>query len=116
MPRKKKTETPVEVTEEVKVEETPVEVTEEVKVEETPEVTEEFKMESELPPTTSNTGAVTCEKLFVRSKPSKSGSFVAVIIKGTEIEIDHSGSTSDFYRVKVGDKYGYCAKEFIKII
>jgi len=91
MPRKKKTETPVEVTEEVKVEETPVEVT-------------------------SNVGVVTCEKLFVRSKPSKSGSFVAVIINGTEVEVDHSGSTSDFYRVKVGDKYGYCAKEFVKIV
>lgn len=108
MPRKKKTETLVEVTEEVKVEETPVEVTEEVKEE---PIVEETPVE-----VTSNTGAVTCEKLFVRSKPSKSGSFVAVIIKGTEIEIDHSGSTSDFYRVKVGDKYGYCAKEFIKII
>ena len=108
MPRKKKTETPVEVTEEVKVEEIPVEVTEEVKeepiVEETPEAT------------TSNTGVVTCEKLFVRSKPSKSGSFVAVIIEGTKVEVDHQESTSDFYRVKVGDKYGYCAKEFIKIV
>lgn len=112
MPRKKKTETPVEVTEEVKVEETPVE--------ETPEVTEEVKEEpivEETPEaTTSNAGVVTCEKLFVRSKPSKSGSFVAVIIKGTEVEVDHSGSTSDFYRVKVGDKYGYCAKEFVKIV
>lgn len=108
MPRKKKTETPVEVTEEVKVEETPVEVTEEVKEE---PIVEEIPVA-----TTSNAGVVTCEKLFVRSKPSKSGSFVAVIIKGTEVEVDHSGSTSDFYRVKVGDKYGYCAKEFMKII
>lgn len=108
MPRKKKTETPVEVTEEVKVEETPVEVTEEVKEE---PIVEETPVE-----VTSNTGVVTCEKLFVRSKPSKSGSFVAVIIKGTKVEVDHSGSTSDFYRVKVGDKYGYCVKEFVKII
>lgn len=114
MPRKKKTETPVEVTEEVKVEETPVEATEEV--EETPEVTEEVKVEETPAAITSNAGVVTCEKLFVRSKPSKSGSFVAVIIKGTEVEVDHSGSTSDFYRVKIGDKYGYCAKEFVKIV
>lgn len=112
MPRKKKTETPVEVTEEVRVEETPVEETLEV----TEEVKEEPIVEETPEATTSNTGVVTCEKLFVRSKPSKSGSFVAVIIKGTEVEIDHSGSTSDFYRVKVGDKYGYCVKEFIKIV
>ena len=58
-----------------------------------------------------------CDRLNVRSGPSKDSEVACIIDKSTEVEIDlQSSTTDDFYKVKLSDgQEGYCMKKFIKI-
>lgn len=63
------------------------------------------------------TGVVTgCEKLFVRTKPNKESNHITIIPKDTEVQINLSESTEDFYKVTTSMSFeGYCMKKFITI-
>lgn len=58
-----------------------------------------------------------CEKLNLREKPSKDGKVLAVLNKGTEVEVyTQAPTTPDFYKVKTASGLeGYCMKQFITI-
>ena len=81
------------------------EVKEEVK-EEVVEVKEEKKPEV--------IGVVTCEKLNIRKVPN--GAKVCEVVKGTEMMIDESNSTHDWYAIStVSGIEGFCMKKFVSI-
>ena len=57
-----------------------------------------------------------CKKLNVRAEPDINADVICVIDKGTEVSIDMSESTEDFYAVYlVSGVEGYCMKEFIAV-
>lgn len=62
-----------------------------------------------------------CEKLNVRSKANVNSDVVCVINKGSEVEIDESKSTKDFYAVTVSNIVkktsvsGFCMKKYITV-
>ena len=96
---------------------TPVEfpIVEDLKLQEGDIVTEEGIIQADTPKTV--TGIVTgCEKLYVRTKPSKESNHITIIPKETEIQINLSESTEDFYKVTTSMGIeGYCMKKFITI-
>ena len=62
-------------------------------------------------------GVVTgCSRLNVRAKPDTDASVVCVIPKSSEVTIDESESTEDFYKVcTAAGAEGFCMKEFIEL-
>lgn len=61
-------------------------------------------------------GVVTdCDLLNVRNKPSVKSNVICTIKSGTEVEIDETKSSRDFYKVCSKDFNGYCMKKFITI-
>ena len=60
-----------------------------------------------------------CEKLNVREKPNVKSVVACIITKGTEVEIDESKSSREFYRVSSTSKTegfaGYCMKKYITV-
>ena len=63
-------------------------------------------------------GCVNPARLNVREEASKTAKIVTVITKDSEVEINLSESTEDFYRViniNGEPTLGYCVKEFITI-
>ena len=63
-------------------------------------------------------GCVNVAKLNVREEANKTAKIVTVIAKDSEVEINLSESTDDFYRVinvNGEETFGYCVKEFITI-
>lgn len=61
-------------------------------------------------------GVVTdCERLNVRSKPSKTGNVICVVNRDSKLIIDNNASTLDWYKVCAENgAEGYCMKKFIK--
>lgn len=104
-----------EVKEEAVVEET-VEVTEieEVAVEET---VEEQVVEPEVEEEKQITGKVAgCARLRVRKTPNTTADVLCEIDENSEVVIDESKSTVDFYAVTTSaGAEGFCMKKFIKI-
>lgn len=62
-------------------------------------------------------GCVTnCFKLNVRKNPSREADVVCIIEAGSDVEIDESGSTEDFYKIYTATgQEGYCMRRFIDI-
>ena len=62
---------------------------------------------------------INCEKLNVRKEASKTAEVVCVINKNTELTVNVTNSTEDFYKVYTTNNEvlveGYCVKDFIKI-
>lgn len=54
-----------------------------------------------------------CEKLNMRSKPSKQADVICILTKGDKVEIVET--KDEFYNVKFEDSKGFCMKEFIEI-
>ena len=55
-----------------------------------------------------------CSKLNVRSEPKSDASIVCVIEQKSEVEIDMSQSTDDFYKVCLASGIeGFCVKSYI---
>ena len=63
------------------------------------------------------TGIVTnCVKLNVRKEPNKDSDIISVLNQYTEVNIDLTNSTEDFYKITTFDGLdGYCMKIFIAI-
>lgn len=63
------------------------------------------------------TGIVTsCVKLNVRKEPNKDSDIISVLNQYTEVNIDLTNSTEDFYKITTFDGLdGYCMKRFIAI-
>ena len=61
-------------------------------------------------------GVVECERLYMRGKPSKESKHLAILPKNTEVTIDETESTEDFYKVcTAAGIEGYCMKKFIVV-
>ena len=62
-------------------------------------------------------GIVTnCSRLNVRKKPNKEAKILAVIDEGTELTVNLSRSTRNWYSVSLeSGLYGYCMTEYIDI-
>lgn len=59
---------------------------------------------------------IDCSCLALRSEPSFDSYMAAIIDVGTEIEVNESQSTDEFYHVTLSNgKTGFCKKSFIKI-
>ena len=129
MPEIPEEEKEEEVKEEIK-EEVSDEIPEEVKDEEVvseditaPTDDEEVKEEviegiptNGLPKAT----VVNCEKLFLRSEPSKESEALIILDKQDDLLVDEANSTEDFYKIIVVTNplekmVGYCVKKFIEI-
>ena len=55
-----------------------------------------------------------CEKLYVRTEPSKDSEPLCIIEKDAELTVDLEKSTSLFFKVKTASGIeGYCMKDFI---
>ena len=59
-------------------------------------------------------GVVNCERLFVRKKPDKSAGIATVIMQGTKVKILEK-CAEPFYKVRVNNIEGYCAKGYIDL-
>lgn len=59
-------------------------------------------------------GKVTALWVAVRSKANFTSSISKVLVKGSKVTIQ--ATSGDFYKVKSGDKTGYIAKKYIKIV
>lgn len=84
------------------------------------ETTEPVVAEPVAPVVQTKVGVVAnCEKLNVRKKPNVGADVVTIITRGTEVEIDKSKSTKEFYKVRSTSTTegfdGYCMKKFISI-
>lgn len=59
---------------------------------------------------------VNCAKLRIREHPNINAIVAAEIEKGSEVKIDESKSTAEFYAVITGSGLeGYCMKDYIQI-
>lgn len=59
---------------------------------------------------------VDCIKLNIREAPDKNSESIGVIECGTELMVDETQSTDEFYNVCLGSGVeGYCMKQFIQI-
>lgn len=57
-----------------------------------------------------------CKKLYVRKEPSKNSEPVSIVEEGSELAIDITHSTDDFYKViTLNGIEGFCVKEYVKI-
>ena len=72
----------------------------------------------EVVPEIPKVGTVTgCTKLNVRAKPAATADVVSVINAGTEVEIDETKSTAEWYKVVTASCVeGYCMKKFITVL
>lgn len=63
------------------------------------------------------TGIVTdCIRLNVRTGPSKDYDVLCELLSNTEVQIDESESSDDFYKIcTVAGIEGFCMKKFIKV-
>ena len=77
-------------------------------------VIEEFVVETEEKPKTGK--VVNCELLNVREQPNTNAEIVCMIKRNTEVEIDVTKSTSDFYKICIASGIeGFCMKKFILV-
>lgn len=62
------------------------------------------------------TGVVNCLRLHIHSEPSAESEVICKIRYATEVEIDPSKSTEDFYKIytAIGAE-GFCQKELVTI-
>lgn len=62
-------------------------------------------------------GTVTnCKNLNVRKSPNQASESIQIICSGSEVKIDKSKSTAEFYKVcTAAGVEGYCKKQFIKV-
>ena len=72
--------------------------------------------EDEITTVTAIGVVVGCEKLNVRETPDSSGKIACVIEKGSQVCIDETESTDEWYKVcaKNGIE-GFCMKKFIEV-
>lgn len=57
-----------------------------------------------------------CKKLYVRKEPSKNSEPVSIVEEGSELAIDITHSTDDFYKViTLNGIEGFCVKGYVKI-
>jgi uncharacterized protein YgiM (DUF1202 family) len=72
----------------------------------------------EVEPVKLKTGMVTdCVKLNVRKEPSVNADIVCMIAGATEVEIDETQSTEEFYKIYTAAGIeGFCMKKFITIM
>lgn len=73
---------------------------------------------AEVKPNGNLIGVVTgCEKLNLREGSNKDSKVLAILTKGTEVEVElDAPTTSEFYKVKTASGIeGYCMKKFITI-
>ena len=57
-----------------------------------------------------------CKKLYIRKEPSKNSEPVSIVEEGSELAIDITHSTDDFYKViTLNGIEGFCVKEYVKI-
>ena len=86
-----------------------------------PETESEVKMEpettTEAVPEIPKIGTVSgCTKLNVRRKPVAGSDVISIIDAGTEVEIDETKSTADWYKVITNvNVEGYCMRKFITV-
>lgn len=58
---------------------------------------------------------VNCTRLNVRENPDSKADVLCVLDKNTEVEIDMSQSTSDFFRVTTASGVeGFCMRQFVE--
>ena len=112
---------PTPVTEEVvepvveEVAEVQEPVVEEVPVEEVVESTPEPEVSAEPAPTIGV--VINCSKLNVRTNPHKNSEVVATVNTGSELTIDISKSTLDWYKICTASGIeGYCMKQFVAVM
>lgn len=62
------------------------------------------------------TGVVNCLRLHIHSEPTTESEVICKIRYATEVEIDPSKSTEDFYKIytAIGAE-GFCQKELVTI-
>ena len=61
-------------------------------------------------------GIVLSAKLNVREEPSTDAAIVCEVAKSTELIIDESGSTDDFYKIcTAAGIEGFCMKKFVSV-
>lgn len=62
------------------------------------------------------TGVVNCLRLHIHSEPTEESEVICKIRYATEVEIDLSKSTEDFYKIytAIGAE-GFCKKELVTI-
>ena len=59
---------------------------------------------------------VNCSKLNVRKDPDADAEILGTIIAGSEVMIDESESTDDFYNICAASGFeGFCMKQFIEV-
>ena len=75
----------------------------------------EVKMEQKKPEVKPVTGIVfNCNKLNVRVKPASDADVVCVIDVGTEVKIDKTRSTSDWFEIcTAAGVEGFCMRKFV---
>lgn len=57
-----------------------------------------------------------CKKLYLREAPDKTSAEVAILDAGTELRVNISESSDDWYKVTTKNrKMGYCMKQYITI-
>ena len=93
------------------------EIVEAVEVEMEPEVVETAAPVIDAVPEIPKIGTVAnCAKLNVRIKPVAGAQVVSVIDAGTQVEIDESKSTDEWYKVLIpAVNEGYCMRKFIDV-
>lgn len=58
-----------------------------------------------------------CNMLNIRQKPSMTANVVDIIGEGTEVEVELTESTEDFYKIcTAAGSEGYCMANYIKIV
>lgn len=107
------------INENEKVEENVLEVENDI-VDSIPENIQETENESTVEEVNSTDSTQTigfvsgCEKLYVRTEPSKDSEPLCIIEKDAELTVDLKKSTSSFFKVKTASGVeGYCMKDFI---
>ena len=107
------------INENEKVEENDLEVETDI-VDRIPEHIQETENESTVEEVNSTDSTQTigvvsgCEKLYVRTEPSKDSEPLCIIEKDAELTVDLEKSTSSFFKVKTASGVeGYCMKDFI---
>ena len=80
------------------------------------ELTEEEITEEEIIGESVNGKIQGCTRLNIRREPNSDAEIICVIDEATELSIDKTNSTEDFYKVEINNVCGYCIKKFIKIV
>lgn len=57
-----------------------------------------------------------CKKLNIRKEPNRESDVLDVVLEGSEVMIDESKSTDDFYKVYTESGLeGFCMKQYITV-